>query len=129
MLIPWHQEEILERSKLRKTVLSSSPNEDSVLSVAQKLSTVVEQRQGQICLLRRGDYRNRGHNAKELSWAPAPVKMFSVFWKLMMVEEDDEERHCLFRQRDCRKKHQNIEKVFWVRVLGKDIFFYILETN
>jgi hypothetical protein len=55
--------------------------------VAQKLSTIEEQRQDRSCLFRRGDYRNEGQNPEKLSWVRVPVKIFYVAQKLSMVEE------------------------------------------
>jgi hypothetical protein len=50
-----------------------------MFSVAQKLSTIIEQRQDQSCLFQQGDFRNKGQNPeKKLSWVRVPVKVFSV---------------------------------------------------
>jgi hypothetical protein len=45
--MPWNQEEILERSKLRKSVMGLSPDEGG--SVVRKLSTIKEHHQDQSC--------------------------------------------------------------------------------
>lgn len=44
----------------------------------RKPSTTEERRQEQICLFRRGDYRNKDHNPESLSLVRVPVKMFSA---------------------------------------------------
>jgi hypothetical protein len=56
----------------------SEGNEERLLSVARKLSTIEEQRQDQSCLFLRGVYRNKGYNAGKLSWVRVPMKIFSV---------------------------------------------------
>jgi hypothetical protein len=62
ILISRDHEEISERSKHRKSVLSSSPSEDC--SVARKLNTIEERCQDQSYLFRRRDYRSKGNNPK-----------------------------------------------------------------
>jgi hypothetical protein len=66
MLMPWNHEGILERSKLRKSVLGSSPGKD--VSVARKLSMMKQQCQDQFFLFRRVDYKNEGHESYLLSF-------------------------------------------------------------
>jgi hypothetical protein len=52
------------------------------VSVVRKLSTIEERRQGQICLLRQGDYRNKGHNHEKLASVRVPVNIICVGGKL-----------------------------------------------
>jgi hypothetical protein len=73
MIIPWEHEEMLERSRFQKNVLSSSPD-----SLARKLGTTEQQGKGQSCLFRQRDYRKEGHKLEKVSSLLAPVKVDSL---------------------------------------------------
>jgi hypothetical protein len=49
-----------------------------VVSAAWKLGEIDEQRQGQSCLFRQGNYRNKGYNPEELSCVRVPMKISLV---------------------------------------------------
>jgi hypothetical protein len=67
-----------------------------VVSVTWKLS-MTEWHKEQNCLFWQGDYRNKGHNPKIMSWVHVPMKMVSVAQKLSMIEQH-KEQNCLFQQ-------------------------------
>jgi hypothetical protein len=69
-----------------------------VVPVDQKLSMIEEQRQDQICLFQRGDFRNRGQNPEKLSWVRFPVKMVFVAWKLSMTGEWCQGQNCFSKE-------------------------------
>jgi hypothetical protein len=95
MLIPFDQEEILERQNSEKMSCVRVPV--GKVTTAQKLSTIEKQRKCQSCLFRRGDYRNEGQNAKNLSCVRVPVKMVYVARKLRTIEKRHQHQSCLFR--------------------------------
>jgi hypothetical protein len=65
--------ELLERSKLRERVLSSSTGEGGLCIFGTKLDRRTTPRQS--CFYRQGYYRNRGQNPKNLSWVRVSVKI------------------------------------------------------
>jgi hypothetical protein len=85
MRIPWNQQEILERSKLRNKALSLNPVEGSFYSSETKhdrrLNLFVSAKMLQ----------KQGHNSEKLSWVRVPTNMYSVARKLSKVKE---QRQC-----------------------------------
>jgi hypothetical protein len=84
MLISWTQKDILERSKLRKSVLGSSPGKDGFCSSEAKHDRRTAPR---LKLFQRGDFMNQGHNSEKLSWVRVPARMVSEARKLSTIEE------------------------------------------
>jgi hypothetical protein len=120
MFIPWDQEEISERSKLQKNVLSSGHGEGSFCT--RKVTTVEDRRQDPSGFFSARSQKQRPQTQK-LPWVRVPAKIFPVIWKLMMIEDRYKQR-CLF-WRDKRNKCHNHEKISWVWVLVKMVLLYI----
>jgi hypothetical protein len=114
MLIPRDQEEILERSKLRKKCheLSSGEGSSSSLETKHYRRTVPKQK----LFVYKGDYRNKGHNHENLFWVQDPVKVVSVVGKLSTIDARCQGQSCSFRRGDYRNKGHNPEKLFWAQV-------------
>jgi hypothetical protein len=110
VLIPWDQKDILERSKLRKIILSSGPAED--IPVDGKPSTL-EQRHNQRSLFRR-NYRNEGHNYETfLDSSRGKDCVGSSETKHSICRHQNETALFL---RDQRNKCQNLEKFTSIEV-------------
>lgn len=108
------QEEIIERSKLRETLLVLA----LVRVVYLVLSTTEERRQDKSLLFQRVDGRNRGHYPEKQSWVCVPVCVDPVGRKLNITENRRQDQSSLFR-RGHRTKGHNEEKgtnLSWVRV-------------
>jgi hypothetical protein len=69
-----------------------------------------------------GDYRNKGHNPRNLSWVQVPVKMVSGTQKLGMLEEQHQDQSCLFWWGDYGNRSHKPEKLSWVRVPMRMVF-------
>jgi hypothetical protein len=63
-----------------------------------------------MCLFRRGDYRNKGHNHEHLSWVRVLVKMVSVARKLSTIEERRQYQIRFFRRGYYGNRSHNHEK-------------------
>jgi hypothetical protein len=110
MLIPWDHKENIGGSNLREKCLEFESR------WGRKLSKMEERRQDQSCLLWKGHYRNKSHNAEKLAWVRVPMKMVSVARKLSTIEERNQNQSCLFRRRDYKNKDRSPENVPEVRV-------------
>jgi hypothetical protein len=86
----------------------------------RKLSTTEEWHQDQGCSFQQGDYKNKGHNLKKLSWIQVSIKTVSVAQKLSTIEEWRKEQKCLFWQRDYRNYDDKPENV-----LGSSLGEYV----
>jgi hypothetical protein len=73
MLVLGDQEEILERSKLRRIVLSSSPGEGVSSSPEANNDKRTAPRPK---LFGRGNYKNEGHNLEEFVLVSKPDEIF-----------------------------------------------------
>jgi hypothetical protein len=96
-IIPWDQEEILERSKIRKFVQGSSTGEYGSCSS----ETMHDRRTApRSKLFRRGDHRNRGHNHEKSILGSSPGESAFVAWKQHDRRMEPKKR--LFRRGDYR---------------------------
>jgi hypothetical protein len=89
MLIPWDKEEDKGGSKLRESVLCSTPEEGGSCSSDTKHDRRTASRPK--------FYRNEGQKPKKLSWVRLPIKMVFVARKLSTTELR-KEQNCLFRR-------------------------------
>jgi hypothetical protein len=71
--------------------------------IARKISKIEERRQGQSCLPRRGDYREKEQNREKLSCIRVPVKMVPVARKLSTIEERPQDQNCFEEEITCSK--------------------------
>jgi hypothetical protein len=109
MLMSWNQKNILQRSKLRKSVLGLSPGECGFFSSETDHDRRKSPRPK--FLFRGEDYRDKGHNPENMSWVRVPVKMIYLSQKLSTMEERRQHQRFLFRRGYYRNKGHNPENL------------------
>jgi hypothetical protein len=113
MLIPWDQEEILERWKFRK--LSGVRVPVKVVLVVPKQNTTEEQREDQSCLFRREDYRNKDTTPKNYpDSSPGEDGFYSS--ETTLNRRMAPRSKLFFSARRYRDRCHNHENLFWVRI-------------
>jgi hypothetical protein len=95
MLIPWEQEEILERSKLRRSVLSLSPGEGGSCSSETKHDRRMAPRPKLFFWKRRLQKQRPQHRTTILGSCPCDDAF--VYWKLNTIEWHVD-KNCFFLQ-------------------------------
>jgi hypothetical protein len=120
MFMPWNQEENLESSKLRKSVLGSSTGECGYCSSETKQHRKTASNQKLFVSKRRLQEQRPQPRKQSRVWVP--VKMISVAQKLCIIEKRLQDQSCLFRRGDYRNKGQNPQNLSWVWVPLK-LFF------
>jgi hypothetical protein len=89
ILIPWATEEIFERSKLRKNVLSSNPSEGGSCSSETKHDRRTASRPKLFVSKRR--LQKQRPQPRKLHWVRVPVKTVSAARKLSTIENSTDQ--------------------------------------
>jgi hypothetical protein len=113
MLMPCHNKEILERSKVWKNVLSSSPFKGCSCSSETNYGRRTAPRPK---LFRKRILQKQRRVPQKPVLCSSPVKMVTVARKLNTIEERRQDKSCFFRRGDYRNRGHNSEEVSWVRV-------------
>jgi hypothetical protein len=108
MLIPWDQEDISERPKLRTHVVSSSPSEGG--SCSSETNHDRRTARGRKSFVSKSRLQKQRPESENLSSVRVPVKMVYVSRKLNTTAEQGQEQSCMFRRIDYSKKTTTSKK-------------------
>jgi hypothetical protein len=125
MLMPWNQQEILERSKLRK--MSWIRVRVRVVFLTWEISTTEERRQDQSWSTSR--LQEQRPQLRIVVLGSSPVKMVSVARKLSTTEQRRQDRSCLFRRGAYINKGHSPESWVKYRVVVNCKYFFLALTQ